>query len=57
MSALDPTADDAVPAAAIHRAVPARTYVTWTAIRTYCPDKVPTLQQFLAQHVDTVVRA
>ena len=41
MSALGPTADDAVPAATT-RAVPAR---------------VTTLQQVVDQHVETVVRA
>jgi hypothetical protein len=25
-------------------------------VKTYCPDKVPTLQKFLDQHFDTVVR-
>jgi hypothetical protein len=25
-------------------------------VKTYCPDKVPTLQQFLDQHFETVVR-
>ena len=57
MSALDPTADDAIPAAAIHRAVPRANVRDMDGVRTYCRDKVPTLQQFLAQHFDTVVRA
>ena len=56
MSALDPTADDAVPAAT-HRAVPRANVRDMDGVRTYCRDKVPTLQQFLAQHFDTVVRA
>jgi hypothetical protein len=71
MSAVDPTADDAVPAVT-SRAVPDRTCATWTAlalmtvssvaspwlavVQTYCSDKVPTLQQFLDQRFDTVVR-
>jgi len=25
-------------------------------VKTYCPDKIPTLQKFLDQHFDTVVR-
>jgi hypothetical protein len=72
MSAVDPTADDAVPAAT-SRAVPVRAYVTWAAlalmtvswvaslrlavVKTHCPDKVPTPQKFLDQRFDTVVRA
>jgi hypothetical protein len=56
MSALDPTAQDAVPAAT-HRAVPRANVRDMDGVRTYCRDKVPTLQQFLAQHFDTLVRA
>jgi amino acid transporter len=43
MSALDPTADDAVPAATT-RAVPARTYVTWTALALMTVSSVASLR-------------
>ena len=43
MSAIDPTADDAVPAAT-SRAIPARTYVTWTALALMTVSSVASLR-------------
>ena len=43
MSAIDPTADDAVPAAT-SRAIPARAYVTWTALALMTVSSVASLR-------------
>ena len=43
MSAIEPTADDAVPAAT-SRAIPARTYVTWTALALMTVSSVASLR-------------